>query len=139
MISQRHLARIVAMQTLYLVRIKQDDNYVEPLNYFIQQLPEPLKNSAFPELLVKGTLEHLPQIEEKIMHYSTEKSLEKIDILTLSILTLGVYEILFTEKKQPVPVIINEAVELAKSFAKESASSLVNAILSQVSQCKDVQ
>jgi transcription antitermination protein NusB len=134
MISQRHLARIVAMQTLYLVRIKKDNNYIEPLNYLIQQLPEPLKNSAFPELLVKGTLENLQEIEQNIMKYSTEQSLEKIDILTLSILTLGVYEILFAEKKQPMPVVINEAIELAKSFAKDSAPSLVNAILSQVSQ-----
>lgn len=133
MISQRHLARIAAMQAIYSSLTRPHTDPVVSLEYFANQLPEKLEKLSFSQMLLKGVFKHKKEIEEKVLEGSLDSSLEKIDTLTMSILMLGSYELLFAEEKQPVAVVINEAVELAKSFAKDSAPSLVNAILSKVS------
>lgn len=60
-----------------------------------------------------------------------EWPIEKLDKLDLAILRLAVYEILI-DRKVPVGVIIDEAVEIAKEFGHESSSSFVNGVLGTV-------
>jgi transcription antitermination protein NusB len=134
MISQRHLARIAAMQAIYSSLTRPNTDAVSSLEYFVRQLPEKLEKFNFSKTLLEGVFQHKEEIEKKVLQGSSDTSLEKIDILTLSILMLGTYELIFDKEKQPVAVVINEAVELAKSFAKDTAPSLVNAILSKISK-----
>ncbi len=130
--SQRHIARIVVMQTIFSIfhRPKIDRN--EALSYSISQMPRDLKKNDFPQMLLEGIFRFEEQIKNKIKEFSSDKSLEKIDPLTMAILYIGTFELCFDESKQPPAVIINEAIELAKEYGKDTSSSLVNAILSKM-------
>jgi transcription antitermination factor NusB len=131
--SQRHLSRIVAMQTIFSVLSRSTEIDIEKnLVYIANQLPSKLNSLQFAQELTQGVFDNKKEIEETIKKSTNDKSLEKIDLLTLSILFLGTYELCFSKNKQATPVVINEAIELAKSFAKDSAPSLINAVLSKI-------
>lgn len=53
--------------------------------------------------------------------------LEDIALLDRNILCLAVYELLFTDT--PAPVVINEAIEIAKKFSSEASGKFINGIL----------
>jgi len=70
-------------------------------------------------------------INQYIKKYLLKFPVEKIAKIDLAILQLAIYELIF-EKKEPIKVIINEAVQLAKEFGGERSYSFVNAILGKV-------
>ena len=74
----------------------------------------------------------LPEIDEKIASAAKGWKLERIGKSDLSILRLGVYEMLYEDI--PVGVAINEAVELAKSFGENESSSFINGILGKLAR-----
>lgn len=78
--------------------------------------------------VVKGTKNHLREIDKSIEKYLKGWKLNRISKVNLSILRLAVYEILYREDI-PVSVSINEAVELAKKYESEEAGSFVNGLL----------
>ena len=76
----------------------------------------------------------LPMIDEKISEASKGWKLNRIAKAELAILRLAVYEALYDDDI-PVPVAINEAVELAKDYGQDESYSFVNGVLSTI--CKD--
>lgn len=70
-------------------------------------------------------------IDPIIVQTAPEWPLEKLNKTDLAILRLAVYE-LVVEKTQPVKVIIDEAVELAKELGSENSSSFVNGVLGTI-------
>ena len=77
---------------------------------------------------VKEIVKNLEMIDTKIELVAPEFPIDKINKVDLSILRLGVYELLF-EKTQPQKVIIDEAIELAKEFGGDSSAAFVNGAL----------
>ena len=75
----------------------------------------------------------LPEIDEKIAGAAKGWKLERIGKSDLSILRLGVYEMLYDDDI-PVGVAINEAVELAKSFGENESASFINGILGKLAR-----
>lgn len=73
------------------------------------------------------------KIDPLIQETATEWPLEKLNKTDLAILRLAVYE-LKIEKKEPVKVIIDEAVELAKEMGSENSPSFVNGVLGTIAQ-----
>lgn len=82
--------------------------------------------------IVSGTMNNLSAIDLKIEQYSKGWKINRISKIDLAILRLAVYEMLYTDI--PEGVIINEAVELAKTYGTEKSSSFVNGILASVLQ-----
>lgn len=70
-------------------------------------------------------------LDEKIQEAAPEFPISKINRVDLSILRLAVYELLI-EKKEPVNVIIDEAVELGKEFGGEASPSFINGALGNI-------
>ena len=70
-------------------------------------------------------------IDKKIESAAPEFSIDKINKVDLAILRLAVYELL-VEKKEPVKVIIDEAIELAKEYGGNSSPSFVNGALGNI-------
>ena len=132
MISQRHLSRIAAMQSIFSLLHKPQSDFLSEIQYISNELPEKLKSYDFSLELTEGAFAFREKTEELIKASTRDNDLEKIDPLTLSILLLAVFELQFSPNKQPAAVVINEAVELAKEFGKETAPSLVNALLSKI-------
>jgi N utilization substance protein B len=76
-------------------------------------------------------LKIIDKINKEIEEAAPEFPLLKINKIDLAVLRLAIYELLF-EKKEPVKVVIDEAVELAKEYGGESGPSFVNGALGKV-------
>lgn len=88
------------------------------------------QNDSFYEKLVRGTTEHLSQIDESLKAKLENWSLDRLPKIERTILRLAVFELLFMQDA-PSKVIINEAIELSKTFGDEKSSKFVNGVLSK--------
>ena len=84
---------------------------------------------------IAGIVPELPDIDEKIAKAAPEWPIDKIARIDLAILRLAAYEMLIA-KSEPPKVIIDEAIELAKSFGNENSSRFINGVLGSL--LKDV-
>ncbi|MCE3047539.1 transcription antitermination factor NusB [Helicobacter kayseriensis] len=88
------------------------------------------KQQEFALSLFEGTISHLPQIDSKISKHLKEWDFERIGGMERAILRLGVYEICFTPTD--APIIINEAIELAKIYGSDHAPKFINGVLDSI-------
>jgi N utilization substance protein B len=118
--------RQLLLQVLYQYQMNKDD--LETL------LKQSLKIKEFSridqdyyQILLKEVLENQDQIDEMTLKY-LDRPIEQIDPIERAIIWIAASEILF-HRDVPVPVVINEAVELAKVFGAEGSYQFVNAVL----------
>ena len=81
----------------------------------------------FTEQLVRGTLGMLDRIDAQLAPFCEHWSFDRLGVIERCVLRLAAYEI--REQKTPAPVVINEAIELAKYFSNEEAGAFVNGVL----------
>ncbi len=131
--SNRHLARSIAMQTLYQWDMKQLGKEDVPLliAHNLTTLGPGLDDHGFSTSLVEGVLDHLAEVDAYIVKYAPEWPLEKITYVDRNILRIGVYE-LCVDEHIPSKVAINESIELAKTFGGESSGKFVNGVLGAI-------
>lgn len=134
--ASRHLARSIAMQALF----EWDFNGKKPaaLDEIVARNKKEFgagldEEYPFIDRLIKGTVDHLPKIDQIISVAAPEWPIEQITSADRAILRLGLYELLFSDHTEvPPKVAINEAIELAKSFGGESSGRFVNGVLGTV-------
>jgi N utilization substance protein B len=80
--------------------------------------------------LFSGVMEYKPQLDEHIVRVAENWSLKRMAVTDRNILRLGAYELLHTDT--PSPVVIDEAVELAREFGSAQSSQFVNGILDKL-------
>lgn len=98
-----------------------------------EQFAPGLEDTAFVELLVKGVLKKQEKIDSVIEKAAPEWPLEQIAAVDRNVLRIGLFELLFGNKKEvPHKVAINEAIELAKTFGGDSSGKFVNGVLGTV-------
>jgi len=134
MASNRHLGRIVALQTLYEYefRIQCGDTTVtseEILQRNIDRYEEAIEDTEFVDELVRGVLKEQADLDAKIQPIAPDWPIEQIARIDRNILRIGVYELLHKADVVPPKVAINEAVELAKAFGSDNSSKFVNGVL----------
>lgn len=131
--SNRHLARTIAMQVLY----QWDFNGQKPeavpsvLSYQLREFAPEFNDKGFIQELLDGVLAHQKEIDATIVKYAPEWPLEAITLVDKNILRLGIAELLHSETV-PSKVAINEAIELAKTFGGESSGRFVNGVLGAI-------
>lgn len=134
MASNRHLGRIVALQSLYEYefRTQSEDSSAaidEILGRNLERYESAIDDKSFVEELVNGVLESLAALDAKIGPIAPEWPIDQIARVDRSILRIGLYELLYRGDKVPPKVAINEAVELAKAFGSDNSSKFVNGVL----------
>ena len=134
MASNRHLGRIVALQTLYEYefRVEAADATVdvdEILTRNLDRYDTAIEDKAFVDALVKGVLAVKVDIDLKIQPIAPDWPIEQIARVDRNILRIGMYELLYQAELVPPKVAINEAVELAKAFGSDNSSKFVNGVL----------
>ncbi|MBC7868719.1 transcription antitermination factor NusB [Candidatus Saccharibacteria bacterium] len=134
MASNRHLGRIVALQTLYEYefRVQSEDTSVdidEILTRNLERYSTAIDDKAFVETLVKGVLVVRDDIDTKIQPIAPDWPIDQIARVDRNILRIGIYELLHQADVVPPKVAINEAVELAKAFGSDNSSKFVNGVL----------
>ena len=133
MASNRHLGRIVALHTLYELdfRMGLQEKQLDIdgiLRRNIDRYSEVLDDKLFIEELVKGVLEKVSELDATLQPVAPEWPIDQIARIDRSVLRIGLYELTYS-KNVPPKVIINEAVELAKSFGSDSSSKFINGVL----------
>ena len=134
MASNRHLGRIVALQSLYEYefRTQSDDTTVdidEILTRNLDRYEAAIEDKDFVTALVKGVLKSIDGIDAKITPIAPDWPIDQIARIDRNILRIGVYELLECADVVPPKVAINEAVELAKAFGSDNSSKFVNGVL----------
>ena len=134
MASNRHLGRIVALQTLYEYefRVEAEDTSVdvkEILSRNLARYETAIDDTKFVDTLVSGVLKEQADIDAKIQPIAPDWPIEQIARVDRNILRLGIYELLHQADVVPPKVVINEAVELAKAFGSDNSSKFVNGVL----------
>ena len=130
LIQQRRLARKLAVQALFEI-----DSVGHPPGLVVDErlaysLPGE-QGAEYLRWLVSGVVRHLEMLNNFIAKYAPEWPVDQLAIIDRNILRLGAYEILH-ELDTPVSVIIDEAVEIAKTFSTADSGKFVNGILDRI-------
>lgn len=133
MASNRHLGRIVALQTLYELDFRlevgeKDLDTEAVLERNIERYSEVMQDKDFVIELVHGVFAQNSVLDEFIQPLAPEWPLNQIARIDRTILRMGVWEMQHNDAV-PVKVVINEAVELAKGFGADNSSKFVNGVL----------
>ena len=132
--ASRHLSRSIAMQSLYewdFSNKELDLNIIVEKN--LEEFGPGLEDKNFVWELVTGVIEHLKEVDNIIKTAAPQWPIAQISIVDRNILRLGIYELLYEDKKAvPPKVAINEAIELAKSFGGENSGKFINGVLGTV-------
>ena len=137
MASNRHLGRIIALQTLYEyeLRVECGDSNVsmdEILARNLERYKEAVGDKPFVKKLVKGVVKDSSSLDEMIQPVAPEWPISQIARVDRMILRMAVYELKELAELVPPKVAINEAVELAKAFGSDNSSKFVNGVLGTV-------
>jgi N utilization substance protein B len=130
----KHRARSAALQMLYQCEVGRAGAHESIVTYWAAEnadaeLGEPLRE--FANRLVRGTLERRDEIDAMLTAHAQNWRVERMNVIDRLVLRLGVFEML-TESDTPSKVIINEAIELARSYSGDAAVGFVNGVLDAV-------
>ena len=126
----RRAARECAVQILYGYDFQKD---VDKEEFFTSTCEEEeIACNGFAKSLFLGTCEHIEEIDEKINENLRSWSLSRVSRVSLSVMRLCAYELMFTDI--PVSIAINEAIEVDKKFDKDDAPSFINGVLNAIAK-----
>jgi len=127
---KRSKAREYALQILYQADLRQKPS-PELIEEFWELNPSPGEVRQFAEVLVRGTAEHLGQIDPLLTAHASNWTLKRMGVVDRNVLRLGAFELLHL-KEVPPKVSINEAVDLAKRFGDTDSGKFINGILDAI-------
>ena len=134
MASNRHLGRVIVLQSLYEYecRTLAKDPEVE-LDTIIAKNIEPyegtLGDTEFVYDLTHKVVDNFETLDTALAPMAPEWPISAISAIDRNVLRMGLYELSECQDTVPPKVAINEAVELAKAFGSESSSRFVNGVL----------
>lgn len=136
MSANRHLGRIIVLQTLYEQSLRKlcGDESVdlgEVLERNISRYLSALDDDEFVRKLAKGVDKDAAKLDKILQPIAPEWPLDQISRIDHMILRMGAYE-LSSSQEVPPKVVINEAVELAKAFGGDNSSKFINGVLGTV-------
>lgn len=143
----RHRAREAALQMLYQWEVGRVSAHEAVRTYWpgrdAPPSPDDEQADAVPDAavdemgrtfanaLVAGTIERVSELDGLIAGHLKNWRIERVAIVDRLVMRLAIYELL-TEAETPAKVIINEALELARTFSGEEPVPLINGVLDAV-------
>jgi N utilization substance protein B len=132
----RHLARTLAMQTLYEWDFQPQKSIHDMLKTNVESSNHADQDLSFVTDLINGVTQYKDDIDELVAKTAPEWPLDQISVIDKSILRLALFELLYS-RQVPAKVVINEAVELAKTFGGDNTSRFINGVLGTVYRQSD--
>ncbi|MGK2896488.1 MAG: transcription antitermination factor NusB [Candidatus Saccharimonadales bacterium] len=134
MASNRHLGRIVALQTLYEYEFRAGsvDETVsvdDILARNIERYEAAISDKKFVDDLVAGVIKEQSKLDGQLQPIAPGWPIDQIARIDRNVLRIGLYELLHKGDVVPPKVAINEAVELAKAFGSDNSSKFINGVL----------
>jgi len=136
MASNRHLGRIIALQTLFEQDFRRASNDASfdlkaVLDRNIARYKATVDDVDFIIALVDGVTAREQELDDELQPVAPEWPISQIARMDRMVLRMGLYELKYGQDVPP-KVVINEAVELAKAFGSENSSKFVNGVLGTV-------
>lgn len=134
MASNRHLGRVIVLQSLYEYELRTLANDPEvDLDTIVAKNIEPYEKSLgdteFVYSLAHKVVENFEPLDKALTPMAPEWPISSIAAIDRNVLRMGLYELSECRDVIPPKVAINEAVELAKAFGSENSSRFVNGVL----------
>ncbi len=134
MASNRHLGRILALQSLYELDFRAEfpESNVEVnevVNRNLERYEKTLDDKTFVRTLVQGVFDKTAELDATLQPIAPEWPIDQIARIDKCILRMALYELNNMQGEVPPKVVINEAVELAKAFGSDNSSKFVNGVL----------
>ena len=134
MASNRHLGRVIVLQSLYEFELRTlaHDPEVD-LDIIVAKNVEPyektLGDTEFVYNLAHKVAENFETLDTALQPMAPEWPISSIAAIDRNVLRMGLYELSECRDTIPPKVAINEAVELAKAFGSENSSKFINGVL----------
>lgn len=134
MASNRHLGRILALQSLYELDFRAEFptdqvDTEEVIERNLSRYENTVEDKDFVKDLVHGVSKKIKELDDLLQPIAPDWPIEQIARIDKCILRMALYELKEKAKEVPPKVVINEAVELAKAFGSDNSSKFVNGVL----------
>ena len=130
--THRHQAREAALKILYFCEVGGAAANDAICAYFTEHAPEAVDTvRSFAREIVLGTLTDVPGLDALIVHHSQHWRLERLAVIDRLILRMAIWE-LQHDPDVPAAVVINEAIELARTYSTDGSVAFVNGVLDAV-------
>ncbi|MEW6621219.1 MAG: transcription antitermination factor NusB [bacterium] len=130
---KRSKARELALQVLFAIEASQSEPD-EVISIFWQENMDVLPEiKEFADSLIRGVLKRLSEVDNLISSHADNWEFSRIAIVDRNIMRIATLE-LMAMKDIPGAVVINEAVELAKTYSTQDSSRFVNGILDKIKE-----
>jgi N utilization substance protein B len=136
--AARHTSRRRALQVLFNWDMRQEPLDAAIAHYYLTlHADDPenetvLKPDRFMEELVRGTVLAIPEIDKQIEAKAANWRLERMPAVDRNIIRLAIFEM--GQGVLPAPVIIDEAIELARQFSGDESLAFINGILDAINK-----
>lgn len=130
----RRKGRILAFQGLYSWNVgglnKED---VLSLSWTENENGEPcdMETTVFARVLLAGAIENNEEIDSLIKSHLSGWDFDRVNKVSLAILRMSVYSLLF-QKEIPPTIVIDEAIDIAKEYGPDDSFKFVNAVLDNI-------
>ena len=126
--KNRSELREIIMKVLYQINILEEAKLEYNLDELIKEQLE-VENS-FVNDTINGILTNRDKITELANKYLNEWTIDRLNKVDQAILSLGIYELMYTDT--PSVVSINEAIELSKKYSDEKVTKMINGVLDKI-------
>ena len=126
--------RDICVKVLYQVYILSNTNVKYDVNTLIKEQLE--VENEFVNELVNGVIKHQKEISKIANMYLKDWTIDRLSKVDKAILSLGIYELLYTET--PSIVCINETIELAKNYSDFEVVAMINAVMDKIYHNEDL-
>lgn len=134
--ATRHQARTAVVGLLYAYDLG-NENIAHFSDEILEEGKIRNKQREFSNTLFSGTVENLVRLDKEIQAHLTDWDYDAIGKVEKAIMRLAAYEILVV--KTDKAIIINEAVELAKTLADEKSPKFINGLLDALGEEKETK
>jgi len=133
--KSRHLARSLALQTLYSLDINNRIHtvtlpFTEGFAGLTDEEEKALESDVvlYATYLLNGVLQHIEETDEMINRFSSKRSIENINIVDRNILRISIFTLLYC-KDIDSNIVIDEGVKLSQEFSTEINYRFINGLL----------
>lgn len=132
----RHDSRVAAIQGLYSWEMNEDKEAADVTSFNWIENKKEDDDLTFARLILSGALENINEIDSEIKSRLSPKwEFSRVNKVALAILRASAYSLLY-QKDLESAIIINEAVEIAKSFGVDDQTAFINGVLDRIAKEK---
>lgn len=131
----RHLSRIVVMQSLYEWDFRPESSIQDIVSRNIKNFEKDV-DKEYTIQTIEGVKSRVEEIDKKMIEVAPDWPIEQVALIDKAILRLSIFELLYNMDIPP-KVVINEAVEIAKTYGGENSSKFINGVLGTIYRQSD--